>query len=308
VRILITGENSFVGRNFINYSIYKEIEEISLIGIKTEDINLSCYDIIIHVAAIVHQSREILESEYYSVNRDLTIEVARQAKKSGVKQFIFLSTVKVYGDFNPASGPWTETSECHPEDPYGKSKFEAENELLKLQDDNFIISIIRTPLVYGKGVRANMLSIMKLVDRIKFLPFGNVTNKRSFTYVRNLIGFIDKIVEKQASGVFIAMDANPLSTTELVRLISKYLNKKRLLISLPKFMINTGKKLAPGIFERLYGSFEMENSQTLKTLDFTPQFSSEEGIREMCLSYKESKKRGLFNSRCEFQNSKRVHS
>lgn len=283
--ILITGANSFVGRNFILHSRYPDSEEVSLIDIQPSDLNFSSFDTVLHVAAIVHQSKKIPEDEYFRVNRDLCVEVARNAKKSGVKQFVFLSTVKVYGEFNPESGPWTETSDCNPDDPYGKSKYEAEIELKKLEDDIFKVAIIRTPLVYGRDVKANMFSIMKLVDNVAILPFKRVENKRSFTYSRNLVGFIDRIIEKRASGVFIAMDSEPLSTTDLVILIARYLNKKTILISFPKFLIKLGKKVFPKIFDRLYGSFEMENSQTLHTLDFTPKYSSEEGIQDMCLSY-----------------------
>ncbi len=288
-KILIIGENSFVGNNIKKVSKNERINEISIVEKKPEEINLSEYDTLIHLAAIVHQSKKIPGSEYYRVNRDLTVETAKQAKRSGVKQFIFLSTIKVYGDFSQESVPWDEKSECVPNDPYSKSKYDAEQGLQKLEDKNFIVSIIRTPIVYGSGVKANMLSILKLTDKMKILPFGNVKNKRNFTYVKNLVEFIDKVIEKRASGVFIAMDDKPLSTTDLVRLISKYLNKKIFLITLPKHIINTGRKLAPKVFDRLYGSLELNNSQTLKTLGFNPKYTSEEGIRDMCMAYLDTK-------------------
>ncbi|MBA7576255.1 N-acetyl-alpha-D-glucosaminyl-diphospho-ditrans,octacis-undecaprenol 4-epimerase [subsurface metagenome] len=288
-KVLITGADSFVGTNYIKYSQNKEVDEISLIDNQPEEIDFSSYDVILHLVAIVHQLKTISEEEYFKVNKGLCLRTAEEAKKAGVKQFVFLSTVKVYGEFNPESGPWTENSKCYPEDPYGKSKYEAETELRKLEDNDFTVSTIRTPLVYGKDVRANMLSIMKLVDRIRILPFGNVNNKRSFTYTKNLIGFIDRIIEKRASGVFIAMDSKPLSTTGLVKLIAKYLDKKVILFNIPVPLINFGKKIMPRIFDRLYGSFEMENNQTLKQLDFVPQYSNEEGIKEMVTAYLEQK-------------------
>ena len=170
-KILITGANSFVGRNYIKYSQNIKIDEISLIDNSPEEIDFSKYNTILHVAAIVHQSKKIPEQEYFVINRDLSLEVAKHAKESGIKQFVFLSTIKVYGEFYPESGPWTENSECHPDDPYGKSKYEAEIELRKLEDNDFIVSIIRTPLVYGKDVKANMLNIMKLVNKMRILPF-----------------------------------------------------------------------------------------------------------------------------------------
>lgn len=288
-RILITGANSFVGSNFIRFSKYRDVEEVSLLANKPEDINFSQFDVVLHLVAIVHQSKEIHENEYYKINRDLCIEVAEQAKKAGVKQFIFLSTVKVYGEFIPESEAWNENSICIPDDAYGKSKYEAELELKKMEDAGFTVSIIRTPLVYGEGVRANMLSIMKLVDRFPILPFGKVNNKRSFTYTENLAGFIDRIIEKRASGIFIAMDENPLSITELVNYISEFLNKKVVLFKVPGIIIKIGTFFIPRIFDRLYGSFEMDNSKTLKNLDFKPPFTSAEGIKKMVLAYKSQK-------------------
>lgn len=288
-KVLITGANSFVGKNYIKFSQNAKVDEVSLIDNRPDEIDFSKYDVVLHLVAIVHQSKSIDDQEYFKINRDLCIETASEAKKAGVKQFIFLSTVKVYGKFMPDAGAWKENSVCNPDDAYGKSKYEAELNLKKLQDDDFTISIVRTPLVYGEDVKANMLSIMKLVDNMCILPFKKVNNKRSFTYAKNLVGFIDRIIEKRASGIFIAMDSEPLSTTQLVVLIARYLNKKVILISIPKQLIRLGEKLIPKIFDRLYGSFEMENSLTLQSLDFSPEYSSEEGIHEMCLTYIQKK-------------------
>jgi UDP-glucose 4-epimerase len=173
-----------------------------------------------------------------------------------------------------------------PEDAYGKSKYEAEIALRKMETNFFKISIIRTPLVYGVGVKANMLSILRLVDRVSVLPLADVNNKRSFTSAENLVAFIDRIIERRASGIFIAMDEKPLSTTELVNLISKHLNRKIYLFKMPDFIVKMGKLLIPKIFDRLYGSFEMDNSKTLNALDFIPPLSTEEGIERMVSAYK----------------------
>jgi UDP-glucose 4-epimerase len=287
MKILITGTNSFVGRNFIQYSKYRDIEEISLLDNKPEDVNFGKYDIIIHLVAIVHQKKTIPENQYFIINRDLCLKVAELAKNAGVKQFIFLSTVKVYGKFVSGSEPWNEKSLCRPEDSYGKSKYEAELALRKLSDENFTVSIIRTPLVYGEHVRANMLSILKLINRINILPFKNVENRRNFTGAENLVGFIDRIIEKRASGVFIAMDEKAISTSKLVKMISENLNKKIILFKIPDFIIKIGMKVFPSIFDRLYGSFEMDNSRTLEILDFKPPLPTSEGIRKMVQSFKQ---------------------
>jgi UDP-glucose 4-epimerase len=289
-RVLITGADSFVGRNYIDNSANKNVEEISLFNNKPEDIDFSKYDVIIHLVAIVHQSKTIHEDQYYKINRDLCITVAEHAKEAGVKQFIFLSSVKVYGAFIPDSGPWDEDSSCVPEDSYGKSKYEAEIALKKLEESDFIVSIVRTPLVYGAGVKANMLNILRLLNKFPILPLAKVNNKRSFTSAGNLVAFIDRIIEKKASGIFIAMDEKPLSTTDLVNCISKYLNKRIFLFRMPKFLIKLGTYLIPNIFDRLYGSFELDNKKTLNKLDFRPPFSTEEGIEKMVLAFKQDNK------------------
>jgi nucleoside-diphosphate-sugar epimerase len=285
-RILITGANSFIGTNFRKFSRFRDIEEISLLENKPENIDFTGYDIVLHLAAIVHQSKKISEEIYFSVNRDLCLKVAEQAKKGKVKHFIFLSTVKVYGDFASETSIWNEDSICIPGDSYGKSKLEAEIGLRKLQNSDFAVSILRTPLVYGEGVTANMNSLIRLIETVPVLPFNKVYNKRSFTYIENLVGFIDQIILKKSSGVFIAIDGKAISTTELLNYISKHLGKRIILFKLPGIIIRIGKSIIPRIFDRLYGSLEVDNTKTLKDLDFKPPFTTDEGIRRMILAYK----------------------
>ena len=112
LKILITGTDSFVGTNFNRYSKFRDVEEVSLFTNKPEDIDFSRFDVVLHLVAIVHQSQDIDEKEYYIINRELCIAVAGEAKKAGVGQFIFLSTVKVYGEYRPEQGAWTEDSIC----------------------------------------------------------------------------------------------------------------------------------------------------------------------------------------------------
>jgi nucleoside-diphosphate-sugar epimerase len=284
-KILITGTNSFVGSNFVLHSKYKNVKAISLFENKTCEIDFSRYDTVIHLVAIVHQTKRIPEEEYFRVNKDLCLEVAINAKKAGVKQFIFLSTVKVYGEFIHGSGPWNEISECRPDDSYGISKYEAEKALRQLEEHDFTVSVVRTPLVYGEGVRANMLSIMKFIRSSYILPFKNINNRRNFTSAENLVSFIDRIIEKKASGIFIAMDEDAISTSELVKMIAENMGKKILLFGFPDFLIKIGTSILPGIFDRLYGSFEMDNSETLRTLDFKPPVTISEGIRKMVVAF-----------------------
>jgi nucleoside-diphosphate-sugar epimerase len=284
IRILITGSQSFVGSNYIRHSKFRSIDEVSLFENTPDKIDFKSYDVVIHLVAIVHQTRQINDAEYFRVNRDLCIQVALEAKKAGVKQFVFLSTVKVYGGFNSNSEHWNESSACFPEDAYGKSKYEAEKILRTLENENFTISIIRTPLVYGEGVRANMKSIINLVQHSSILPLKNVRNKRNFTSAENLVAFIDRIIELKASGTFIAMDRGAISTSVLVKMISENLGKRIYLFRTPSFIIKIGMKVIPSLFERLYGSYEMDNSETLRILGFEPPLSTKEGIKRMIAS------------------------
>ena len=288
-RVLITGANSFVGANFCKYSNFDSIEEVSLLDKRPEDINYGKYDVVLHLAAIVHQSNKIEEEEYFRVNRDLCLEVASHAKKSGIRQFVFLSTLKVYGGFINSSELRNENSECFPDDAYGKSKYAAEKDLKKLEDKNFIVSIIRTPLVYGEGVKANMMSLIKLVDLLPVLPFDKIENRRNLTYVANLVGFIDKIIEKSASGVFIAMDMQAHSTTEIINYISESMGKKVLLVKLPGIILRFLYFLVPDKLDKLFGSFEFENNCTRQQLDYQPSITTEECIKRMVSFYLENK-------------------
>jgi nucleoside-diphosphate-sugar epimerase len=288
-KILIVGSQSFIGKNFLTYSKFRDVDEVSLIERRPEDIDFRGIDAVIHLAAIVHQFKKTPESEYYKINRDLCLKVAENAKKNGVKQFVFLSTFKVYGELIPPPVVLDENSPCQPIDAYGKSKYEAELGLKKLEDAGFVVSIVRTPLVYGVGVKANMRSLLNLVHKIPVLPFGKMTNNRCYTFVENLVAFIDRIIELNASGSFIAMDENPLSTTELVNYISKYFEKKVYLFKLPDVIIRFLAFFSPGTINSLYGSFESDNHKTLEKLNFRPPYSSQEGVKKMVLAFKRSK-------------------
>jgi nucleoside-diphosphate-sugar epimerase len=289
-KILITGANSFVGSNFKRFSQYKDIEEISLYENGFEDVDFGKYDVVLHLAAIVHQSKKNSESEYFKVNKDLCLLVAEKARISGVKHFVFLSTLKVYGDFVKSHELRNENSQCFPDDAYGRSKYEAEIGLKRMENSDFIVSIIRPPLVYGEGVRANMLSLIKLIELSPLLPFGNIYNKRDFIYTENLVGFIDKIIEKRASGIFIVKDDGALSTTELIYHLSKSLHRKVTLFTVPSILIRIATHFFPSFFNKLFGSMEFDNSETIKLLNYRPPYSTEEGIKRWMNSFKTAKR------------------
>jgi len=277
--ILITGYNGFVGSYFIDkYKQNYNIKTFSFRTDKLENLVLSNSCTIVHLSALVHQMGGASKDEYEKVNVEQTMKLANLAKKSGVGHFIFMSTVKVYGE--ETSDIYTEKSNCLPEDDYGKSKLKAEHELQKIEDDNFKVSIIRTPIVYGYGVKANIKNLISLINKVPVLPFSNIKNKRSMVYIGNLCHLINAIIIKVKSDIFLASDDQVLSTTILVELISKELNKRTILIKIPFFSVLL-KQVKPSFYKRLYKSLEVDNTITKKSLEFKNIYTIDEGIHNM---------------------------
>ena len=235
-------------------------------------------DVVFHLSALVHQMGGASKEEYEKVNVTQTLELARKAKDSGVRQFIFMSTVKVYGEETELK--YTEDSTCNPEDEYGKSKLKAEIELKKLEDENFKVSIVRTPIVYGYGAKANIKSLVNLVNKVPILPFGKIENKRSMVYIGNLCHLVDETITQKKSGIFLASDDEPLSTTRLIELIAKNLDKKIYLVKIP-FFESLLKLVKPSFHKRLYRSLEVDNTITKEKLNLKNPYSVEDGIRLM---------------------------
>ena len=189
-----------------------------------------------------------------------------------------MSSVKVYGEENDT--PYSETTKCEPIDDYGMSKLEAENRLREIADENFSISILRTPVVYGEGVKANIQNLVKLVDKVPVLPFGGIENRRSMVYIGNLCDLIERLCESKKSGIFLAGDDRPVSTTGLIEIIAKVRGRKVTLLNIP-FFPQLLKTLKPDFYKRLYESLEVDNRQTKELLSFTNRVSTEEGIELM---------------------------
>ncbi|MBN2816773.1 MAG: NAD-dependent epimerase/dehydratase family protein [Campylobacterales bacterium] len=279
MNILITGSRGFIGNYFINeYSSNYKINTFSFVKENLDNLNLEVTELVLHLSALVHQMGGASASEYERVNVTQTLELAKRAKESGVKHFIFMSSVKVYGE--ETDRVYTETTPCHPEDDYGKSKLRAEEELLKLQSEEFQVSIVRTPIVYGYGVKANIKSLVNLVKKISILPFGNINNKRSMVYIGNLAHLVNELIQEKKQGVFLAADDTSVSTSEFIKIIAENLNKRIYLIELP-FFETLLKFFKPSFHKRLYGSLEVNNDFTKKELNLQNPFSTKEGIRKM---------------------------
>lgn len=278
--ILLTGSTGFIGSYFIKKSSNYSIIPFSFQNGVIVNIDFGRIDIVVHLAALVHQMEGASEEAYFHVNTRMTLELAKKAKEAGVKQFIFMSTVKVYGEENKT--PYTENSPCNPQDAYGKSKLAAEEVLKAIEDENFIISIIRTPVVYGPGVKGNIKRLIKLIEKAPILPFGAINNQRSMVYVGNLCAMINAIIEQKKSGIFLASDDKNTSTTELIQTIATAMNRKIVLLTIPGFK-QLLQVLKPVFYQRLYGNLTIDNTLTKTTLSFQNPYSFKEGMKQTIL-------------------------
>jgi len=300
--ILITGYSGFIGQQ-----LCKQLQNRStlhLLGRKPSnygkvflhniDANsdyskaLNGIETVIHCAARVHimsdESNDPL-TEFRAVNTDGTLNLAKQAAALGVKRFIFLSSIKVNGESTTNKQPFTAQDHLSPEDPYGVSKAEAEQQLLELgRKTNMEIVIIRPPLVYGEGVKANFAALMRFVAKGFPLPFRLIkSNKRSLVSVYNLVDLIIVCIEhpKAVNQIFLASDETDVSTAEMVALMAKVQNKKNVAFPIPIWCFKLVGKLTnkSDMVDRLTGSLQVDINHTKNTLNWQPPYSTEYGFK-----------------------------
>lgn len=233
--ILITGSGSYVGTNLIEWLNQQhkqcEIEELSVRGEEWKKKDFSKFDSVIHVAGIAHVSTDPkMEEKYYKVNRDLTIEVAEYAKNRGVRQFIFMSSIIVYGDSSSNKRVIDRNTIPKPSNFYGDSKLQAEEGIKLLEDENFKVAVIRPPMIYGKNSKGNY---PKLVKAAQILPvFPDFDNERSMLHIDNLSEFLRLIVENKESGLFFPQNERYVNTSEIVQIIAEASGKRIRLIKI----------------------------------------------------------------------------
>jgi nucleoside-diphosphate-sugar epimerase len=256
-------------------------------------------DVVIHAAARVHVMNERSVDPlvaFRQVNVDGTLNLARQAVQAGVRRFIYISSIKVNGEFTHSGHPFVADGPALPVDPYGISKFEAEQVLCELgASTSMEVVIIRPVLVYGPGVKANFLSMINWLERGVPLPFGAVRNKRSLVSLDNLIDLIMTCVSHPAAAnqTFLASDGEDVSTTELMRKIGCALNKPARLISLPVPLMQIGANLLgkQALAQRLFGSLQVDISKNKILLGWVPPLSLDQGLRATVRSYSELRKK-----------------
>lgn len=224
-RILITGENSYIGQNFKRWlqRFPQEylVETISVRGNSWKDKDFSQYDVVLHLAGIAHVSKNPkMEELYYEVNRDLTISIANKAKLESVKQFIFMSSIIVYGESKSTKKVITSQTLPVPSNFYGRSKLEAEEGIKLLESDDFIITIIRPPMIYGKNSKGNYPKLGRLAQLTPVFP--NFPNERSMLHIDNLCEFIKLIIDNSDSGLYFPQNKEFVNTSKLVQEIGAY--------------------------------------------------------------------------------------
>jgi len=234
-RILITGANSYIGKSFEKWlSQWPEkytVDTIDMIDGRWRQTSFANYDVVFHVAGIAHVSSDSkMKDLYYKVNRDLTIETAMKAKAEGVKQFIFMSSIIVYGNSTNEQGLIDRNTIPNPNNFYGNSKLQAEEGIRPLEDENFKIVILRPPMIYGKGCKGNYQKLAKVA---RILPiFPNYDNKRSMLHIDNLCEFIRLMVDNEESGLFFPQNKEYVKTSEMVRLIAEVHGKRIKLVKI----------------------------------------------------------------------------
>lgn len=261
--ILITGKNSYIGTSLENWLMREpdkyKVDTIDLKDGSWKEANFSQYDVVFHVAGIAHVSSDPkMEDLYYKVNRDLTIETAEKAKAEGVKQFVFMSSIIVYGDSSSSKRVIDRNTTLTPSNFYGNSKLQAEEGIKHLESDNFKIVVLRPPMIYGKGSRGNYLKLAQAAQ--KLLIFPNIDNERSMLHIDNLCEFIKLMIDNEERGMFFPQNKEYVKTSEMVRIIAEVHKKKIILTTIfnPILKLMFGF----GVVNKVFGNLVYEHSMS----------------------------------------------
>lgn len=263
-RILITGANSYIGTSLEKWlGKYPEKYTINCIDMRGElwrEQDFSEYDVVFHVAGIAHVSSDPkMEDLYYKVNRDLTIETAKKAKYEGVKQFIFMSSIIVYGESSSSKRVIGRNTVPTPSNFYGDSKLKAEEGIRPLASDQFKIVTLRPPMIYGKGSKGNYPKLAKVAQKLPIFP--NIDNERSMLHIDNLCEFIRLVIDNEESELFFPQNSEYVKTSEMVRIVAEAHGKKIKLINLfnPILKIMSNKV---EIVNKVFGNLVYEKSMS----------------------------------------------
>ena len=289
-KVLITGAESFLGvsvEKYIkeHYSSELSVDTISLLDHKWRNTSFSSYDVVYHVAGLAHADVSNLTEEekdwYYSINTDLAIETATKAKKDGIKHFVFMSSILVYGDSAPHGKLKMITPDTmpSPSNIYGDSKLKAEQGILELSDDGFIVSVLRPPMIYGKGSKGNYPVLSRMAGKYPLFP--NIRNQRSMLYIENFCEFFCQMILAERSGIFYPQNHDYVSTSDMVRIIADVKGHKILIGRAFNWIVSLAS-LIPGktrnMANKAFGSLCYEKDMSKYDFDYQ-SVDFEESIR-----------------------------
>ena len=280
-KILITGAGSYIGEAVKEYlqtmpHLYRAAVK-ETVGWEPVPDDFRGFDVVFHAAGIAHvRETEKNRHLYYQINRDLAVRCASAAKKGGVRQFILLSTMSVYG---LTTGHITKDTPVHPVNAYGRSKAQADAEIAKLADDTFRFTCLRPPMVYGKGCKGNYQSLRSFALKSPFFPAYH--NERSMIYIGNLCAFTERCIAEEKAGLFFPQNAAYTDTSEMVRLIAKAHGKAIRLTGLLNPVI---RAFPAGIIQKVFGSLTYERTEPVDNFDFETSVrlteQADDGVRE----------------------------
>ena len=269
-KILITGANSYIGTSFEkyieeNYPDDYHIDTLDMINPNWKECDFSGYDSVFHVAGIAHADVGRVSDEtkrlYYRVNTGLSVETAKKAKESNVKQFIYMSSIIVYGESAPYGKKKiiTKDTKPSPSNFYGNSKLQADIQLQELNDERFKVCILRPPMIYGKGSKGNYQILSKLAKKLPIFP--DINNERSMLYIGNLCWFVKECIDNFYEGIYFPQNEEYISTSKMVKEIANANGKKirltKLLNPFVFLLLRMPRKIG-GICNKAFGNMIYE--------------------------------------------------
>ncbi|MCR5609357.1 MAG: NAD-dependent epimerase/dehydratase family protein [Lachnospiraceae bacterium] len=279
-KVLITGANSYIGVSFENYvkenyNNELQVDTVDMIDGTWRNKDFSPYDIVFHVAGLAHADvgkvSEEIKAKYYAINTDLAIETCKKAKNEGVKQFVFMSSAIIYGD----SAPYGKTKRINadtipqPSNFYGDSKWQADKGVRALADDTFKVTVLRPPMIYGKGSKGNYPTLAKMAKKLPIFP--DIDNERSMLYIENLCEFLCQVMINNKEGIFWPQNAEYTKTSQMVKVIGEVTGHKVMVSKMFNWGITIASKMPgkiSGLTNKAFGNMSYDSNMSCYDFDY----------------------------------------